>query len=379
MKIARNHGQPFWRISSDKVEAVITRKGGHLAPVRFRLPHATIEPFSIAPWAEDKLSAQTPEILRLLRGDFFCAPFGENETPWRGEKHPAHGETAQAPWRLESIKKSKTGIELHLSLRTKIRAGRVDKKLRLRRGETVLYCQHIISEMTGKMNFGHHATLKFPDQAGSGLISMSPIHFGQVLPSALEEPTSGGYSCLKPGALFSRLDHVPTVDGGLANLSWYPDRPGFEDLVMVAHKAASSFAWTAVTFPEQRHVWFALKDPRVLSSTVLWCSNGGRHYAPWNGRHLSVLGIEDVTSYFHYGLAESARANRVNRRGIPTCLTLKKSTPLVVNYIMAVAAIPRGWGRVASITPDQDGVTLLSEKESPIRVSLDFNFLHAKA
>ncbi len=70
------------------------------------------------------------------------------------------------------------------------------------------------------------------------------------------------------------------------------------------------FAWSAVTFPKEGNVYFALRDPRVLRHTLLWISNGGRHYPPWNGRHTDVMGIEDATSYFHYGLAESARPPR---------------------------------------------------------------------
>jgi hypothetical protein len=147
---------------------------------------------------------------------------------------------------------------------------------------------------------------------------------------------------------------------------------------MVAHEASPEFAWTAATFPAQRYVWFALKDPRVLRSTVLWHSNGGRHYAPWNGRHISVLGMEDVTAYFDRGLAESAEANSVNRQGIATSLTLSPKLPLTVNYIMAVTAIPRGWGRVTAITPAKNGVVLESDKGKPVRVPLDFNFLNSK-
>jgi hypothetical protein len=316
--------------------------------------------------------------LQSLRGDFFCAPFGGNEKAYRGEHHPAHGETASAPWKLESIKKSKAETELHLSLEIKVRPGRVDKTLRLRRGETAIYCRHVLSNMSGKMNLGHHATLKFPDAAGSGLVDTSPISFAQVLPVAFEKPADRGYSSLKPGALFSRLDQVPALDGTMADISRYPARRGFEDLVMVAHEATPDFAWTAVTFPEQRYVWFALKDPRVLRSTVLWISNGGRHYPPWNGRHVSVMGLEDVTAYFHLGLAESARPNPVSRRGIATHLSLKANTQLTVNYIMAVAAIPRGWGRVKTITPDPQGVTLHPTKGRAVHVPLDSNFLYSK-
>jgi len=378
MKLTRIHGQPSWLLASDQVELALTRQGGHLAPVRFRLPHGVVQPFSIAPWAEEKADPKLPALLQSLRGDFFCAPFGGNENPYRSERHAPHGEPAYALWKFESIKKNQTETELHLSLETKVRRGRVNKMLRLRRGETVVYCRHVVSQMSGKMNLGHHATLKFPDAAGSGLVDTSPISYGQVLPVDFEQPANGGYTSLKKGAVFSSLDHVPALDKTVADISRYPARRGFEDLVMVTHEAAPDFAWTAVTFPEQRYVWFALKDPRVLRSTVLWISNGGRHYPPWNGRHVSVMGLEDVTAYFHLGLAESARPNAISKRGIATCLTLKAAVPLTVNYIMGVAAIPRKWGRVKTIIPDAKGVTLHGTQGRAVHVPLDFSFLYSK-
>ena len=379
MKLTRIHGQPSWPFASDKVEAAITRQGGHLAPVRFHLPHGVVQPYSIAPWAAEKLAPEIPPLLRSLRGDFFCAPFGGSKSVFRGEHHPPHGEVANSHWKFESIRKDKAGTELHLSLETKVRPGRVDKTIGLRRGETALYCRHVVSNLSGKMNLGHHATLKFPDEPGSGLIGTSPLSFGQVVPVPFEKPAEGGYNSLKMGAVFSGLDRVPAIDGSDADLSRYPARRGFEDLVMVTHEAMPDFAWTAVTFPAQRYVWFALKDPRVLRSTVLWLSNGGRHYPPWNGRHVSVMGLEDVTSYFHLGLAESARPNPVNQRGIATALTLKAGAPLTINYIMGVAAVPKDWGRVQVITPDAQGVTLRPTQGETLRVPLDTAFLWRSA
>ena len=378
MKLVRIHGQLSWRFASDKVEAAITRQGGHLAPVRFHLPQGVVQPYSIAPWAEEKLNPDIPPLLQALRGDFFCAPFGGNSRSYLGERHPAHGETAQARWKLKSILKSEARTELHLSLETQVRSGRVDKILSLRRGEAAVYCRHLLSGMSGKMALGHHAMLKFPDAAGFGLIATSPISDGQVLPVPFEIPADRGYASLKIGARFSRLDRVPAGDGTQADLSRYPARRGFEDLVMIAHRATPRFAWTAVTFPGQGYVWFALKDPRVLRSTVLWISNGGRHYPPWNGRHVNVMGVEDVTSYFHLGLAESARPNPVNRRGILTHLNLHANRPLVVNYIMGVAAIPRAWGRVKKISPAPQGITLHPAKGAAVHVPLDLSFLYSK-
>jgi hypothetical protein len=161
--------------------------------------------------------------------------------------------------------------------------------------------------MNGAMCPGHHATLHFPAGEGTGLVSTSQFAWGEVSPRPLEDPSERGYSCLRAGARFRSLRRVPRADGNVADLSVYPARRGYEDLVMLVGEGRARLGWTAVACPREGYVWFALKDPRVLTNTVLWFSNGGRHYPPWNGRHVNTLGLEEVTSYFHYGLAESRR------------------------------------------------------------------------
>jgi hypothetical protein len=225
------------------------------------------------------------------------------------------------------------------------------------------------------MCLGHHAMVKFPDTPGSGVVSTSRFIEGRVFPGEFESPASRGYPSLRPGAMFQSLDRVPLLAGGMTDLSRYPARRGFEDLVMLTADATLPFAWNAVTFPRERYVWFAIRDPRLLRHTVLWISNGGRHYPPWNGRHVSVMGIEDVTSYFHAGLAESARSNALRRRGIPTTLTLDPKKPTVIPYIMAVAAIPAGFDRVKTIRPTAAGVQLLATSGKRVDVTLDLGFL----
>ena len=370
-KLETKLGQPSWRLKSDDVEAYVTQTGGHIGPVTFQLGRRQIQPYSVAPWAAEAPAAKSPAVLRALRGDFFCLPFGGNAKPFRGERHPVHGETANARWKLESASPG----ELHLSLKTRIREGRVDKHVFLRPGQTAVYQRHIISGMSGPMNLGHHAMLKFPDSGG--VVSTSRIAFGQVLPTRFEQPEQGGYSALKVGARFRSLQRVALAGGGHADLTRYPARRGFEDLVMMVSEAAQPLAWTAVTFAEEGYVWFALKDPRVLRQTVFWISNGGRHYAPWNGRHVNVLGLEEVTSYFHHGLAESAGRNPLSAQGIPTCLRLNPNQPLKVNYVMAVAVIPKGFDRVAAITPakNHQSVRLTALSGSNIDVPLDLSFL----
>jgi len=369
-------GQPSWRIASDRVEAFVTELGGQLAPVTFDRQGRKIAPYSVAPWAEEKLDRNMPAILQALRGDFFCLPFGGNATPYRGEKHPMHGETANAKWRLESEERGGGRHRLHLRLKTKVRPGRVDKEITLVDGEDTVYSRHTVSGMSGPMCLGHHAMLKFPEAEGSGAISTSRFVYGQVLPAVFEQPELGGYSSLKMGAEFQSLQSVPMAAGGLADLSRYPARRGFEDLVMVVSEPGLPLAWTVVAFPRQRFVWFALKDAKVLGGTVLWMSNRGRHYAPWSSRHVNVMGLEEVTANFHLGLAASAAPNPISGKGWPTCLNLERERPLVVNYIMGVAAIPAGFDRVAAIEPgaDRRSITLRSAsgRKAAARVDLEF-------
>jgi hypothetical protein len=373
-------GQPSWRIATPRVEAYVTETGGHLGPVTFDRGGRKIAPFSVAPWVREKLDPATPAIIRVLRGDFFCLPFGGNTTPWRGERHPVHGETANARWSFVSAGRTgdDDGQEFHLRVRPRVRKGQVDKHIVLRDEHDVVYQRHVVAGMSGPMSLGHHAMLRFPDEERCGVISTSPFALGQVFPEPVESPRNRGYSILKPAAEFDSLERVPMITGETTDLSRYPARRGFEDIVMLIADASGNapFAWTAVAFPKQRYVWFALKDPRVLRGTIFWISNGGRHYAPWNGRHVNVMGLEEVTSYFHGGLAESAADNPFARRGIPTSVILDPKRPLTVNYLTGVAPLPGGFDRVDGIEAETGSIVLRSSNgRKRVRVPVDVDFL----
>ena len=316
----------------------------------------------------------------MLRGDFFCLPFGGNERPYRSERHPPHGETANRPWRMESITREEDRTVLHASLRLRTRRARIDKRITLVDGQTVVYVQHIISGMRGRMPLGHHAMLACPDRERGAFVSTSATLFGATRHDPLEHSTQHrstqrGYSALAAGRRFHTLERVPLATGDWADLSRYPARRGYDDLVTLVADPTLPFAWTAVTFPHERYVWFALKDPRVLHQTVMWMSNGGRFYPPWNGRHVNVLGLEEVTAYFDYGLVESVRPNAFTADGIETSITLRSDHPCDVRYIMAVCAVPRTFKDVRSITPTDGGVMLLDSSGRQVMCPLDLDFV----
>ena len=370
------HGALSWRVASDLVEAFVTCKAGHLAPVTFQTSRGPVQPFAIAPWAPagDILPAGTPGLLTSLRGDFFCLPFGGNGKPWHGERHPPHGETAGTPW--TALESSEVGNRSRFvaELRPTVRPGRVVKTIELRRGETNVYCRHEITGFAGRTSLGHHALLEIPE-GGVGAVALSPWHRGQVCPQPFELPANRGYSTLKTGATFNRLSKVPLATGGTTDVGAFPAHDGFDDLVMVSSRPDQALAWSTVTVATHGYLWFALRDPRVLASTILWQSHGGRHYAPWSGRHRRVLGVEDVTSYFHFGLAESAGPNPLSAAGVPTVLTLRPNRPLAVNYVMGIAALPRRFDRVKRIDFKGDHIRIVPVSGAVIEHPVDVSFL----
>jgi len=375
MKLSLIHHQPSWTLQSSHVDAALTRLGGQLGPVRFRLGRRTVDPFSVASWCgEPGTERIQPPLLRPLRGDFFCMPFGSSAEDWRSEAHPPHGECANGPWKATAPINRDGVTKLTASFRTKIRPGKLTKTIRLIDGHSVIYQTHTLQGYSGPMSLGHHPMLDFI-RNGTGHISTSKFRFGQVFPLPFENPAKGGYQALKPAATFRRLDSVPALDGSLTDCSTYPVREGFTDFIYIHHFDRPDFAWTTVTFPEQGFLWFSLKDPRLLACTAFWHSHGGRHYAPWNGRHRGVLGIEDLTSYFCLGLADSARKNALNRRGIPTVLQLNPRKPLVIPYIMGVAAIPKGFDRVLSAHPAGSSLTFRSHSGKSTICQVDLSFL----
>jgi len=376
-------GQPSWRVRSKTVAAYVTQQAGHLAPVTFDRKGRKIKPLAVAPWAEEKTPPGLPHLLTSLRGDFFCLPFGGNDDAYRGENHPPHGQTANDKWSLVSLKEQDDRHTLKLRMKTTVRKGTVDKNLTLIDGHDAVYINHTVTNMTGKMSCGHHAVVQFPDERETGVVSHSPIEFGMTLPVPAEDPAAGGYSSLQPDKRFKSLKRVPLAAGGYTDVSRYPARRGFEDILTLVNRPTGPFAWNAVTYPKQRYVFFTLKDPAILPQTVLWISNGGRHYAPWNGRHVNIMGIEDVCSYFHFGLKTSAAPNPIARAGSKTCHTLKKSQPLSVNYIMATAKIPAGFDRVKTIKPaagkkKTTHVTLTADSGKKVTVPLDHTFLRGE-
>lgn len=365
METTKIQGQESWKVSSPSVEAFVSRTGGMVGPVRFMVDGRSIEPFSVAPWSEEDLSNEPP-LIRALRGDFFCMPFGHGPDPYLGETHPIHGEAANGEWQFDSLH----GSTLDLVFECKIRPCKVYKTVRC--GDGVIYQKNTVLGLSGPMSYGTHAMVQF---RSPGLIGTNKVDKCQVFPGKFENPGAGGYSSLREGEEFDDLSRAPLATGGTTDLTSYPARAGFEDLVQYSVSNTDPLGWATVTFPQEGYVYFQIKNLSVLASTVLWFSHGGRHYAPWNGRHRNVLGIEEVTSYFHLGLRGSVMPNPLASRGVATFRDFHPGEPLDVRTIQGVCAIPDGFDKVVHVVATGAGLVLVSESGARVEVPVDVMFL----
>lgn len=369
MKIEKAHGQLCWTLEQDDKKVFVTIQGGNLT-CQFNTENGIIDPYAIAPWWNEPVVLELDNLSQVLRGDFFCFPFGADEG-----KDPItyHGETASGYWTPTDTDSKDEGI---LELEMKLEQGNVRKSIEVREGEPLIYQRHTISGFEGAMPFGYHPMLRFPEKLNLGRVTISQPLSGYTTPEPIELPENGGYSRIKSGCEISDMTAVPCTDGSLLDLTTYPHTPGYEEIVMFTSNPDLPFAFSAVTIPEEGYLYFQLKNPSILRQTILWMSNGGRWYAPWNGRVQRLLGIEEVTAFFHYGISASTEENFLSKAGIPTSYNFKKDESFDIPLISGLVPIGPTFKRVRTIEQTGDSeITLVSESDDRIRVHCSLEFL----
>lgn len=163
---------------------------------------------------------------------------------------------------------------------------RLTKTLILAMDAPILYQSHVIEGGTGALSVAHHPMIHL---SGRGFLSVSQKRVA-LTP---ETPLEPGRHRLASGERFTDLRTCPATDGGTLDLTSLPIGDRHEDFITLIEASSSTLGWSVVIREEEDDLIFVLKNPRTLPVTMLWHSNAGRDYAPWNGRHTGVLGIED--------------------------------------------------------------------------------------
>lgn len=318
---------------------------GNICDFRLRDGERELTPFHTAHWVRDAAVQCDDNLLpveKKLSGDFFCAPFGTSDVV----SGPAHGWTANSAWTVSHS----SNEQVTMVLDRDVMGARISKTLRLAGDAPLLYQQHLIAGGAGELPVAHHPMVHC---AAGGRLSCSP----KRLAISPEKPLEPGRNRLACPASASALNAFPDIYGNMIDLGSLPLAAGHEDFVTLVEAPGRLRGWSAVVRDEEDDIVFFVKDADVLPVTMLWYSNGGRDYPPWNGRHTGVLGIEDGCAAGAAGHRAALSDNAVARTGVPTCLTLQAGTTHRIAHLTGAIDRPNGWTCIADV--ELAGATLI--------------------
>ncbi len=369
-----HYARPSYTIGNDAVKLFVSVQGGMTTAV-YKQGGKDLFPYFVAPWWNEAPFLDQHPIMQVMRGDYFCFPFGANVNGYNGVEYKIHGRTANECWDFKEVKQAGDTVSLHLAMDLTPEEGEVEQIITLKKGEPVLYTNHVVKGFTGKASFGNHPNIQCSEKSGTAYLDMTPPVTGYTAPSPIDVPENMGYSLLKPGVEFSDASKVPTVYGGTVDLTRYPIPRGYEDVVMYISDQSKDYVFTALSEPERGFLYFQLKDPKVLASSLHWMPNNGRYTEPMNGRVIGAIGIEEVTGYFFYGRKESVESNPVSGAGHTTCRQFEADSPTQVKLLSGCVPIEKSFKGVKDIvSKNSKEITIIGKGGEKIDVpcSLDF-------
>lgn len=321
-----------------------------------------------APWLGETMPADAAPHLGGLAGDFFCAPFGDASA----DAAPGHGWPANTTWTHLGTERDGSETVARFRLDHKAMGADLVKELRLVDGHPFLYQRHIFTGGHAEgMAVANHAMVSLPN---GGRLSFSPKRWWETPQIPLEPDPARGRSLLACPARTDDPRHFPLAAGGDADITRYPFAERHEDFVSGVEAEGSQLGWTTVSRGTESDLFISLRNPARLPVTQLWFSNGGRDYAPWNGRHVGCLGVEEGLNRAMLGDSVGRDPNPLDAAGVATGLTLDPSGTTEVRHV--IGCLP--WsadGTVASLTSTLDGIDIKPAGGRAVAVPCDVAFL----
>ncbi len=361
----------FHNMQARGIRVALDLAFGQLARFEVQIGGRWTAPLARVPWADAPPKCEAidrgPHLARMT-GDFFCAPFGRADI----EDAPPHGWTANAAWELVAERTLPDGCEARFVLSRPVIGARVEKIWRLRDGHPFLYQSHVFTGGAGALSMAHHVMV---DVGQGARLHLSPRAWAETPDTPLEPDPSRGRFALQYPARTTDPTQFPLAGGGTADLTRYPLAQGHEDFVMLVDPLpatpGAAFAWSVVQRAQGDAV-VLIKDRRTLPQTMLWISNGGRDYAPWSGRHVGVLGIEDACAWSAYGHHASAQENALMAQGYRTAHDLQGGKAVVIHHALGVADA----AGAAAITLDIGAEAVLLRNGASNLATLPFDAAH---
>ena len=292
--------------------------GGMLGPTLFVLPDGRqIAPFHIAPWFEGDQASDQPGILKRLRGEWPCVPFGAASLRAGQDGWPAsdptlepdpfpHGFGSNHNWYWLETAADEIGLAIDYPTSHPISGLR--RWVRPVTGEAAIdFCLSIKARHDCVLPIGLHPVFRLPAVTGGMRLDIT-ARAASTFPGRVDPS-----SIFAPDQLARNWHAIALTDGTILDPGAVPLSQNTEDLLQLLDIGGHAELHNLAENYRVRLDWNAEHFPDLL----LWFSNFGRRHKPWNGRHLA-LGVEPVCSAFDLGSQISSSPNPINRRGNPT-------------------------------------------------------------
>jgi len=317
--------------------------GGMLGGVALKDGARTLRPFYEAPWIGEAALPDEPTLLDQLRSEFPCIPFGSPSYPvervidsWKQSVTPPaaadptldasdsllHGYVCVGSWKL--IRQTDSSIEIAVDYPAGSAISRVSRVVSADGDAPALdFSVTIEARKKARRPMGVHPNLALPSVPGKFRIEPGEFQFGVVHPAGPEP----GVSRAKPGALFENLANVSMRENGSARFDRLPFEYATEEIVELCGIDGSVKLYDDEAKAAYRLTW----DASILPSLLLWISNRGRSYPPWNSRNVCV-GVEPLVGAFDLGYHAAMARNPINEKGVDTARTLIPGEPTRIDY-----------------------------------------------
>jgi len=330
-----------WSLEWSHGRVTVHAGAGAIGRTRFRLEDERwVEPFHEAPWIS---AGETVEPgLQNLRGDWPCLPFGRVyavtdglQEPWNSLSNGPmptaadplvesdwllHGYGAAANWTL--VSQTKDRLILGLDYPNDSPIERITRTVQPLDGQAALDVSvEIWARRPCLRPFGFHPNFALHGAPGSFRIEPGPFKFG------LTHPGSDPAGRARPNSLFTALADVPLKSGSSECFEALPFADDREDILQLCGIEGG----VRMVDLHDQVAWHLNWNTERLPSCLLWMSNRGRRFPPWNGRNLCV-GVEPVASAFDLGSVIASADNPIARAGVATAITLEPDIPLELGY-----------------------------------------------
>lgn len=330
-----------WRIQWDSGSASIQALGGMLGPVEFRLDDSRhLQVMHVAPWADTAEAHELPGILRRLRGEWPCVPFGRTDAPtdlpfdWQvmaPDDGWPHGFGANHPWRCEHADALR--VDLAIDYPDPSPVARLERRVQAVAGLAAVDVELVVhARRAVQLPAGLHPTFRLPERAGRLQVELG-AHEGIF---AYPSRSTGGVSHLLPDQCSEHLAAMRGLNGPL-DLSRLPLQGDAEELLQVRGlKSSAGEAPLRLRYLDDEATVALSWDTTDFPDLMLWISNRGRQHPPWQGRHVA-LGAEPVNSLFDLGRV--ARAPEGHALADRLGVRLEAGRPWKTRYRIAASSM----------------------------------------